>query len=473
MSRNTVKVSFRPHQGTPDKCPGGQVRLIALTLVYKTVVVAVGRRFGKTQGALMAILEHYRQEKWKGREFRAAYCAPTNRLVAPVFDEALKMFGGLVLKSNRTEGWIRLKGVNGSLGATISFWSLEEADNHRGNRLDFCVIDEATDVRESAYVSVLRPMLIDTGGHILVIGTPRPDGVGFQWFRREYLRGMDEGRRGYASMKGPTEGNPYMDRDAVAEERAGCPSKAIERSEYDADFVDAEGAVFERLEEAFVLEPRMEGLDRAWLPGFDQVGKTVVIGYDPGRHDDWGVISGFDLATGHQVYVERMRSMTFRAQLGRLSHVRRLFNNAVVYADANGMGEALFEELAFHFGDGAVPRKWNHARKEDDVMRGMSLFQAAVWKFLKVPWQQECFYAYTRTRLPVMGYRYEASPGSHDDPVSAALMIAHRIPYGDGGVAEEAKPRQMFDEKTGQVDPEYWFEDAERRVAEVRDGRWI
>lgn len=443
-----------------------------MTLKHRVVCAALGRRWGKTQAAMMAILEQYRQDKYRGREFKAAYCGPTSNRTQPQYDEALKMFGGLVERSNRNEGWIKLRGVNGALGAIIYFWSLHEADNLRGHRLDFAVLDEASDVSESAYVEVIRPMLMDTGGHALIIGTPRPSGVGFHWFRREYLRGMDPDYPTHASMKGPSEGNPYMRRELIAEERAACPSRAVERSEYDAEFVDAEGAVFERIEEAFCLKPQMEGVDIAWLPGYDPTGREVAIGYDPARHDDWGILSAWDVRSNHQVYVQRMRTMPFRAQLERVSLVKARFNQAVTYADNNGMGEALFEELAYRFGDGVVGRKWNHSRKEADVARGIGLFQTASWKFLDVPWQKESFYAYTRVRLPVMGYRYEASVGSKDDPVVAALLVAHRLVTDPDEIRPPEKPLVAVDE-SGALDPEWWFEKSRRAALDSSASRWI
>ncbi len=462
-SAHTVQFHFSPHQGTPD-FPGGQVKLIALCMLFRTVIAAVGRRFGKTQAAMMAILEHYRSGKYAGRPFIAAYCGPTYKAALRQYDEALDFFGPLVTQRNRTEGWLRLMPVNGNLGGLIHFWSLENYDNLRGARLDFCVIDEAKDVKEDAYVNVIRPMLVDTRGHILIIGTPHPAGVGFQWFRREFYRGQDESFPSYASMTAPSEGNPYMPRDVLAEERRNCPSLLVERSEYDAAFVDDLGAVFERIDEAFSLPYTSVGRDIARGAG-PVDGRSYLIGYDVGRHDDPAIITVFDEAARNQVYLWRGTQVPFETQLEALSEIRGSYNDAVVYADNNGMGEAVFERLGMAFGEGVVGRKWNRFNKEVDVGRAMSLFQRAHWRFLAVPWQKQQFYAYIRTKLPAGGYRYEAAPGEKDDAVAAACFLAHRLVVPMELEVEPPKRHNMF-APDGGIDLEYW--DREERRARLQ-----
>jgi hypothetical protein len=88
-----VSLRFSPHPGT-RKFPGGQVRLISLSLRFPVVVCPVGRRFGKTQAAKMAILAHMRHARAAGRYFRAAYCGPTYKAAKREYDEAKLMFGG-------------------------------------------------------------------------------------------------------------------------------------------------------------------------------------------------------------------------------------------------------------------------------------------------------------------------------------------------------------------------------------------
>ena len=472
-----VSLKFSPHPGTA-KHPGGQRRLIALSLKYPVMTCPVGRRFGKTQAAKMAIMAHMRSAKQADHFFRAAYCGPTYKAAKREYDEAKLMFGGgagkgLIAAKSDSELWLKLRPVVTDAGAPnkgslIQFWSLENHDNLRGDRLDFVVIDEAKDVREDAWEATIKPMLLDRGGHALIIGTPKRDGVGFQWFRREYHRGADSDWPYHASMTGPTEANPFLvdrrlggDPDRVRRMRMECHDPATEREEYDAEFIEGEGAVFERLEEAFVLPYEANGQHIAQGDA-PREGATYIIGYDIGRHDDWAIFSAWDWENQKQVYLERCIRTPFREQLSRLSRLRARYNNAYIYADNNGMGEMMFEELCLLFGDAAFGRKWNQARKEADVARASGLFQRAEWKFLNVPWQQRQFYAYMANKLPGGGYRYEASPGDKDDAVVAACIVAHKVAQGYPQESAREQPQQMIT-NDGQLNYAWWEERREAR----------
>jgi hypothetical protein len=334
------------------------------------------------------------------------------------------------------------------------------------------VIDEAKDVKEDAWEATIKPMLVDVGGHALIIGTPKRGGVGFQWFRREYHRGDDADYPYHANMTGPTEANPFLvdprlggDPARVARMRQECHDPATEREEYDAEFIESDGQVFERIEEAFCLPYEDVGRDVAQgdAPREDAL---YVIGYDIGRHDDWGIFTVWDWENQKQVYLERMVRMPFREQLSRLSRLRARYNRAMVVADNNGMGEMMFEELVLLFGDAAMGRKWNQARKEADVARASGLFQRAERKFLNVPWQRRQFYAYMATKLPSGGYRYEASPGDKDDAVAAACLIAHKVAQGYPESPEKHTKTQMVTDD-GKLDFQWWED--RRRERELAD----
>ena len=463
-----VSFNFSPHEGTL-RHPGGQARLIALTLAHSIVTCPVGRRWGKTQAAKMCIVRHMVRGQFANRQFRAAYCGPTYKAAKREYEEAKAMFGGgagkgLIAAKSDSELWLRLRPTmtdsgEPNKGALIQFWSLENHDNLRGDRLDFVVLDEVADVREEAWEATIKPMLIDVGGHALIIGTPKRSGVGFQWFRRLFHKGMDPEEVQYASMTGPSEGNPFLKPEILERARADCHDPATEREEYDAEFIEEMGAVFERLEEAFVLDFRAEG-KHIFVGSEPREGALYVIGYDIGRHSDWMIFSVWDWERQEQVYLERGIRMPFREQLDRLSKLRAKYNQAQIHADNNGMGEMMFEDLCLQFGDAAFGRKWNHARKEADVARAAGLFQRAEWKFLNVPWQKRQFYSYLASRLPTGGYRYEASPGEKDDAVAAACLVAHKVAQGYPAEPERERVVQMITDD-GKVDFSFWEREEE------------
>lgn len=434
----------------------------------------MGRRWGKTQAAKMAILAFYQLARFAGETFRAAYCGPTYAAAKREYNEFKEMCGGVkgrgvIADKSDSDLWIKLRPIDTphgpTKGALIQFWSLENHEARRGDRLHFVVIDEAKDVKEEAWEATIKPMLLDTKGHALIIGTPKRDGIGFQWFRREFHRGFDRvNYPDHGNMTGPSEGNPFLDPDEAARARRECHDKATEREEYDAEFLDEEGAVFERLEEAFSLPFKAEGAN-IFEGEAPSRGTHYVIGYDVGRHDDAAIMSVWDWNRQRQVYLWRGVRIPFRQQMSELARLKQRYNDALVISDNNGMGEAVFEDLSLTFGEGIVGRKWNHARKEADVTRASRLFQLAEWKFLAVPWQKQEFYAYMAKKLPMGGYRYEAAPGEHDDAVAAACLVAHKVEQGFPEDAVPEKRVQMID-SDGKVNFDWWLQ---KKKAEADD----
>ncbi len=420
----------------------------------------------------MAILDHYQLPKFKGKHFRAAYGAPTYKAAKREYDEFKLMCGGakgrgIIKDKSDSDLWVELKPIGDTKGGRVQFWSLENHDNLRGDRVHFVVIDEAKDVKEDAWENTIKPMLVDTEGHALIIGTPKRDGIGFQWFRREFHRGFDDSYPDHANMTGPSEGNPYLKPHVLARLRRECHDSATEREEFGAEFLDEEGAVFERLEEAFCLPYRAEGKHIA-IGEEPRRGAHYIIGYDVGRHDDHAIITVWDWENQRQVYLWRGVRIPFREQVAELARIKQHYNHATVYADNNGMGEAIFEDLRLQFGESVFGRKWNHARKEADVTRSARLFQLAEWKFLAVPWQKQQFYAYMAVKLPQGGYRYEAAPGEKDDAVTANALVAHKVAQG---YPEEApKPNRVEMVEGGKLNYEWW---AQKRKEEEDKYRYF
>ena len=78
-------------------------------------------------------------------------------------------------------------------------------------------------------------MLADTNGKALLLGTPKRVGVGFLWFRTEFVTGQDQvGYPKHISGHGPSEENPYLSQEALAQLRENCIDDVTRREEYDA-----------------------------------------------------------------------------------------------------------------------------------------------------------------------------------------------------------------------------------------------
>jgi hypothetical protein len=86
-------------------------------------------------------------------------------------------------------------------GAGIThFRSLDNPDNARGHTAHGIIIDETGDVEREAYDEVLRPMLIDTQGWLLALGTPK----GYNWLYEEFEAAKT--RHDSIAIQAPTRG---------------------------------------------------------------------------------------------------------------------------------------------------------------------------------------------------------------------------------------------------------------------------
>ena len=147
-----------------------------------------GRRWRKTTLAVALAVESNLQ----GAEL--IWGAPTYDQVSVGFEECKKSALGVAI-FNESKMSMRFPGA----GVTY-FRSLDNPDNARGRTADGVIIDEVADVEKEAYTEVLRPMLIDTEGWLLAMGTPK----GYNWVYEEFQAA--HGRDDSFAIAAPTRG---------------------------------------------------------------------------------------------------------------------------------------------------------------------------------------------------------------------------------------------------------------------------
>lgn len=110
-------------------------------------------------------------------------------------------------KTNESELSITL--VNGSV---IELKGADTPDSLRGVGVSFLVVDEFASIPdgESLWGEVLRPMLIDTKGRGLFIGTPK----GLNAFYTMFEKG-EAGEDGFKSFRFTSYDNPYLDKSEI------------------------------------------------------------------------------------------------------------------------------------------------------------------------------------------------------------------------------------------------------------------
>jgi hypothetical protein len=128
-------------------------------------VLVAGRRFGKTQLALVellrAVFEPARTAWYVGPSYRQAKRIAWERLKSLVHHHP-------GVETCETELSIRL-----SNGSAISLRGADQYDSLRGNGLDFVVLDEFASMKPEVWPEIIRPALADRKGRALFIGTPQ------------------------------------------------------------------------------------------------------------------------------------------------------------------------------------------------------------------------------------------------------------------------------------------------------------
>jgi hypothetical protein len=221
----------------------GQARAARVALDRKRVVLRAGRRWGKS-AALVALAA---DEALRG--LPVGYFSPLFKTAAPVFDALAFMLAPLVVSKNRSVGEIRL-----STGGVIDIWSIETSTIiARGRKYALALLDEIAFVKTDMgllWRASISPTLVDLDGSAVVASTPwgtDPQNWFFQICNDKSL--------GWVELHAKSEDNPYLSRDALAEEkRRNHP--LVWRQEFEAEFTSLDAAAL--IDVTKLLQPKGE-----------------------------------------------------------------------------------------------------------------------------------------------------------------------------------------------------------------------
>lgn len=162
---------YQPARNNVVKLPYPHAGQIAVRQQLKRFNWLVcGRRWRKTTLAMALAIESNLQDA------EIVWGAPTFDQVRVGFEECKKAASGVAIfnESRMTMRFPR-RGIT-------YFRSLDNPDNARGHTADGVITDETADLDRPAWSEVLRPMLMDTEGWLLALGTPR----GYNWLFDEF-----------------------------------------------------------------------------------------------------------------------------------------------------------------------------------------------------------------------------------------------------------------------------------------------
>lgn len=305
------------------------------------------------------------------------------------------------------------------------FRSLDDPDNARSKTAGGIVIDEAADVSEVAYVEVLLPMLMDTGGWLIAAGTPK----GRNWFWRECMAAMQGDRPETVMFQAPSLGvritptgieraphpleNPELSFAEIEHLYRTMPERSF-RQEILAEFIDDTGGVFRRVSDAATAteQPPIAG-------------HTYVMGCDWGKYNDYTVLTVIDATTHQVVALDRFNQIDYHLQLGRVKALADRYQPDMIIAEKNAMGDPIIEQLYYEHELPVQPFVTTNASKAK-IIDALSLaFEQQSLRILNNAVLIGELQAYAAERLPGGLLRYSAPEGMHDDCVMS-LALAWR-----------------------------------------------
>lgn len=237
-------LNFRPHPGqqmildalTAKMEPGPEAEALGLPFEfsYRTLVVACGRRFGKSYFAASVGAEEllYPNARVLVCSYRLENCKVIFRQIKDFIDQL-----GIEIVVQRNKE-LELELINGS---TLSVASNDNVESRLGNSVSLLIIDEAKLFKRSLYEQFLEPQLLDYSPYSRTIMISSPEEG---WLEDYYDKGQskDPEVADFWSISLPTSINPAISKEFLAKLKARIPEDIWEQ-EYEGKFVSKAGKV--------------------------------------------------------------------------------------------------------------------------------------------------------------------------------------------------------------------------------------
>ena len=302
---------FSPHPG--------QARVIQgfSSSSHKFCCVSTGRQYGKSLLGENLILFWLLSDG----EAKGCWISPVYNQCKKVFDEIQDICIELIAKSNRSD--LTIEFINGS---SLKFLSADNPDTIRGFSFNYLVIDEAAYIKEDAINKAILPTLTAIGKKCLIISTPKSK----NWFYSWYLKGK-EPNDNYISFEGPSEENPFTDKNFLNEQKKSLP-KEIYEQEFLGRFSDSVNDVFTRIDLCSSVH--------SWST---EKGSTY-FGVDTGLSNDYSVLTIIN-EVGRVIFIDRINNLPIQDIATRFSQVIRKYKCVTGYIETNGIGKTMYDLL--------------------------------------------------------------------------------------------------------------------------------
>ena len=356
---------------------------------------------GKTAGCIV----------WIGEQAALGRSGRNYWWVAPVYAQAKVAFTRMcqslpkgTFEKNETD--LRIDIINGT---HVWFKSGEKPDNLYGEEVYAVVLDEASRMREDAFIAV-RSTLTATRGKLRIIGNVKGRR---NWFYK-LARRAEAGEKEMAYHK-------ITWRDAVAagilkeeeieDARRVLPEQAFKQL-YEAEPADDEGNPF-----------GIEAINRCRIEAFSK--KPIACwGWDLGKNMDWTVGIALD-RDGHMVNFVRFQAPWAETKKRIIAET----NHKPALVDATGVGDSIVEDLS-RASNNFVGFVFTQRSKQDLMELLLSSIQQQRLGLTSEALlnELESFeYEFRGRDGRFTGVFYSAPPGMHDDCVCALALAAKHL----------------------------------------------
>ena len=294
-------------------------------------------------------------------------------------------------------------------GGTLEMWSLQDRDASRGRHYKRAVINEAAFIPhlEYSWNNVIRITLADLKGEAIISGTPK----GRNYFWQLYRRGIDENEKDWTSFKYSTWDNPYIPRSEIQEMKDTLP-ELIYQQEIMAEFIDDQGSVFRRIQDAACLEALDVPLDK----------RQYVAAVDVASSIDYTVVTILDVESKEMVYMDRFNRVDYPVLIDRLQAIYDRWKLRSMTIEINSIGKPVFDYMVGK-GRTIIPFTTTNASKQSIIQGLQSGFEHGEIKILNDPVLVGELLSFESKRNASGTYSYSAPEGMHDDCVMS-LAIA-------------------------------------------------
>lgn len=286
--------------------------------------------------------------------------------------------------------------------------------------------DEFGEYPNHVWDEVLLYTLMDNEAPALFTGTPK----GMNKFYELYAR-AEEGVSNYETYHWTSYDNPYNPREALSEyDRL---PEMVKRQEVYGEFLDDLGGVFQGVRNCVggdYEDPEPQGY--------------YSIGADLGKVQDATVLTALDFRTRHVVYWNRYLGMDWVTQRARIASTSRLYNGGMVWLDATGVGDPVYDELNAE-GVPVKPYKFTNESKRKIIENLAIVIGERRVSLPDEPVLINELQIFQAERLPAGSIRYGAPEGYHDDCViSLALGVWGLGSYGPTTSTPKAGGKRTF-----------------------------